>query len=122
MLAIPEEEQPKLAAHIASLDQSNPTISLTHQVLRDGEVRWLLQTGRALYDANDTLVEYQSVARDITERRQAEIAAEQQARVLRELNDITRAALAPEKLTEVLQVLADSVGEIFEADACSVTL
>jgi len=122
MLAIPEEEQPKLAAYIASLDQSNPTISLTHQVLRDGEVRWLMQTGRALYDANGTLIEYQGAARDITERIQAEIAAEQQARVSRELNDITRAALAPEKLTEVLQVLADRVGEIFDADACSVAL
>ncbi|MCJ7550943.1 MAG: GAF domain-containing protein, partial [Anaerolineae bacterium] len=122
MLAIPEEEQPKLAAHIASLDRSGPTISLTHQVLRDGEVRWLVQTGRALFDANGTLMEYQCVARDVTERRQAEIAAKQQARVIAELNDITRAALASEKLTEVLQVLADRVGEIFEADGCSVSL
>jgi len=122
MLAIPEEEQPKLAAYIASLNQGNPTISLTHQVLRDGEVRWLKQTGRALYGANGTLMEYQSVAHDITERIQAEIAAEQQARASRELNDITRAALAPESLPEVLQVLADRVGEIFDADACSVAL
>ncbi len=122
MLAIPEEEQPKLVAHIASLDQSNPTISLTHQVLRDGEVRWLMQTGRALYDADGKLLEYQSAARDITERIHAEIAAEKQARVLRELNDITRAALAVEELTEVLQVLADRVGEMFDADACSVAL
>ena len=122
MPAVPGEEQARLVVCIASLSQSEPTLSLTHQVLRDGEARWLLQTARALYDANDTLVGYKSVARDVTERRQAEIVAEQQARVLGELHDITRAALAPEKLTDVLQVLADRVGEIFEANACSVTL
>ena len=44
----------------------------TDVVMRDGEVRWQQWRDRALLDARGAVVEYQSVGRDITDRRRAD--------------------------------------------------
>ncbi len=44
-----------------------------HRVLKaDGSIGWNEWTDHAIYDENDQLIEFQSVGRDITERKQAE--------------------------------------------------
>jgi len=46
----------------------------THRViLPDGSVRWHLWSDRAIFDESGALVEYQSVGRDITDRKTAEL-------------------------------------------------
>uniref|UniRef100_UPI00263935BE PAS domain S-box protein n=1 Tax=uncultured Rhizobium sp. TaxID=155567 RepID=UPI00263935BE len=64
------------ADHLASLTPDNPTATI---VLRNvlepmGETRWEEWTDTGIFDAAGSLVEIQSIGRDVTERRRAEEA------------------------------------------------
>lgn len=75
---IPEEDQIALAGLLSTMTRDNPTVVTQHRVLLDtGEVRWQEWTERAVYDSSDTLVEYQSVGRDITDRKRLEKALQE---------------------------------------------
>ncbi|MCH7664171.1 MAG: response regulator, partial [Chloroflexi bacterium] len=70
-----DEDREKVARHLAALSPDNPVASIEERVvLPNGEVRWQQWTTRAVFDDGDKLIEYQSVGRDITERKQAEAA------------------------------------------------
>ncbi len=67
------EDLPLVESEIARLSYKNPVTTIEHRVvLEGGEVRWQQWTHRALYNEKGLLVDYQSVGRDITERKQAE--------------------------------------------------
>lgn len=66
------DDVPLLNQHLASLTRESPVGTIEHRVmLSSGEVRWQQWTNRALYNG-DRLVGYQSVGRDVTERRRVE--------------------------------------------------
>jgi PAS domain S-box-containing protein len=66
------EDIPNLDRHLASLTPESPVGMIEHRViLPNGEVRWQRWTNRALYDG-ERLMGYQSVGRDITERKRVE--------------------------------------------------
>ena len=68
-----EEDLPLVESEIACLSYRNPVTTIEHRVvLEGGEVRWQQWTHRALYNEKGLLVDYQSVGRDITERKLAE--------------------------------------------------
>ena len=70
-----EEDRPALQAHNASLKPEAPVGGIEHRVrLPTGEVRWTQWMDRAFFDAAGRLLEFQSVGRDITERKLAEAA------------------------------------------------
>lgn len=85
--ALPDGEEAVIGAYLSSLSPGAPGGSFEHRVLhRDGEVRWLHREDRAFFDRDGQLVEFQSVGRDVTERRAAEeslasLAAELERRV-----------------------------------------
>jgi PAS domain S-box-containing protein len=59
----------KLKEAIESLSQASPTGTVEHPVsLDDGAFRWLQWSIRAIYNTCGSLVEYQSVGRDVTAR------------------------------------------------------
>jgi PAS domain S-box-containing protein len=60
--------------------------------------------------------------REITERIQAEEKRSAHERFLTLLNDITFTALQTSTLQEMLQTLADRLGELIQADGCYITL
>jgi PAS domain S-box-containing protein len=71
---VPDEEAGKIREHFASLTRENPTATMEHRViLPDGSARYHQWSDRAIYDESGTLVEYQSVGRDITDRKNAEL-------------------------------------------------
>lgn len=75
MLRIPPEDQDMVRNHCASLSKDHPTATITHRIIRDDrEVRWLVRTDRAIFDARGSLKGYQSVGRDVTDQRRAEDA------------------------------------------------
>jgi len=75
MLRIPPEDQDLVRNHCVSLSQDHPTATITHRIIRDdGEVRWLVRSDRAIFDARGSLKGYQSVGRDVTDQRRAEDA------------------------------------------------
>jgi PAS domain S-box-containing protein len=71
---LPADEQQRMQAHVASFSPENPVQTIEHRVLwSDGEIHWQQWTNRAIFDADGKVVEFQSVGRDVTERRQAEM-------------------------------------------------
>ena len=70
---IPVEDLEGITEHFHSLTPENPTGTIEHRVILPGrEVRWLEFSDRAMFDGKGNIAEYQSVGRDITERKWGE--------------------------------------------------
>jgi PAS domain S-box-containing protein len=70
---VPEYQRPASEAFLASLTPERPVATIEHEVTAPGgEVCWQQWTDRGFFDERGRIVEYQSVGRDITARRQAE--------------------------------------------------
>jgi PAS domain S-box-containing protein len=70
---LPESEHQKMIDHLATFSARQPVAMLEHQVsLPNGQVRWLHRTDRAIFNNLGVLFEFQSVERDITERKKME--------------------------------------------------
>jgi len=72
---LPEEDAVMMRKFLDAITPDDPVATAEHRVIRsDGEQRWHQWTDRAIYDDTGNLVEFQSVGRDITERKRAEEA------------------------------------------------
>jgi PAS domain S-box-containing protein len=71
---ISSEAHPLILQHLASLNRQRPVTVLEHPILIRGQERFLQWTKRALFDAQGNFVEFQSVGRDITERKRSDQA------------------------------------------------
>jgi PAS domain S-box-containing protein len=70
---IPEEERPRLVQHLVSFGPQKTVATLEHQVtLPDQGQHWLQRTDRAIFDDHGRIFEFQSMARDITDRKKLE--------------------------------------------------
>lgn len=69
-----DEEGPNFKSYLAIVSPTNPVLSKEKRVINaEGEIRWYHFIYRAVYDDKQRLVEMQSVGRDITQQKQAEI-------------------------------------------------
>ena len=64
---------------LVRLNPKSPTSNIEERAFTPGGVRWLQWTDTAIFDVDGRIVEYQSVGRDVTERREAEERLEHQA-------------------------------------------
>lgn len=88
---LPPEETAHIRKILDSLSRENPVLSGTTKMsLPDGSTRWVLWSGRAIFDAGGTVIEYQSVGRDITRFHQASEALAFAHKKLILLSGITR--------------------------------
>ncbi|MBD2101426.1 PAS domain S-box protein [Leptolyngbya sp. FACHB-261] len=79
---IAAEDYPHLAQHFETLNYENPVVTVEERLqLPNGEVRWQEWTARALFNEQGKLIEFQSVGRDITERKQAEATLQKWAHI-----------------------------------------
>jgi PAS domain S-box-containing protein len=70
---VPAEDKEKVQQHFRQLTRQNPVATIEHRIIMpDGQVRWQQWSDRAIFDDQGNLVEYQSVGRDITDRKKAE--------------------------------------------------
>ncbi|MFC1959992.1 PAS domain S-box protein [Chloroflexota bacterium] len=70
---IPEGDHARVQEALAGLSVDNPVISVENRdIASDGSIRWFSWTDRAFFDEEGTIVEIQSVGRDITERKRFE--------------------------------------------------
>jgi diguanylate cyclase (GGDEF)-like protein/PAS domain S-box-containing protein len=99
---MPEADPLAVQRRLRSLTAAHPAVSYEVEVaLPDGARRWQEWIDRALFDPAGRIREYQSVGRDITERKRAE----QHARYLAQhdpLTDLPNRALLAEHLGHVL--------------------
>ncbi len=84
---VPGDERRRLREYFAGFSPSSPVKTIEHRVAgSDGTVRWLQWSDRAFFGCDGRVEEFQSVGRDVTERRETEAAlaaltAELEARV-----------------------------------------
>ena len=72
---IPPEDEHKVQEHFASFSRENPVSTIDHRiVMADGSLRWQRWVDRAIFDEHGTIVEYQTVGRDITDIKRGEMA------------------------------------------------
>jgi len=103
---IPPDDHVIVQQQFASLSAENRVASCEHRVeLPDGTIRWMSWTDRAIVDNEGTLIEYQSVGRDITERKHMEEALQRVNEELdRRVKDRTaELSIANEKLCEEIE-------------------
>ncbi|WP_421658149.1 PAS domain S-box protein [Leptothermofonsia sp. ETS-13] len=78
MRLIPEDEQPLVQQYFSSISRENPVVTYEHQVmLPSGEMRWQQWVDRAIFTSSGELFEIQSVGRDVTSQKTAELALQQ---------------------------------------------
>lgn len=69
------DDRDAMKKHFDSLTPENPVALIDHRIIMpDGEVRWQRWSDRAVFDEDGAPVEYQSVGRDITARKEMEHA------------------------------------------------
>lgn len=68
------EDIPAVNEKLSTLSPTNPVIKVENRVITaSGEIRWVQFINRAFFDPQGVLLEIQSVGRDITEQKQAEM-------------------------------------------------
>ncbi|MCP1662331.1 MAG: PAS domain S-box protein [Methanocalculus sp. MSAO_Arc1] len=85
------EDQARVQAFFASLTEANPAGRIEHRIIMpDGSIRWQEWSDHAIYNKNGRIKEYQSVGRDITDRKSAEEALRLTNNKLHLLTSVTR--------------------------------
>ncbi len=70
-----EEDREMVTKHLSFISYDNPVSSIEYRVLNpEGKICWQSWTNRALFDRNQNVIEFQSIGRDITDRKRAEEA------------------------------------------------
>ncbi|MBI1390634.1 MAG: PAS domain S-box protein [bacterium] len=74
---IPDADRESVVEKIRSLTKDHPTREDEHRAWRHGEIVWQHWIDRAIFDETGKVLEYQSVGRDITDRKNAEMALQE---------------------------------------------
>ncbi len=72
---IPEEDRNLVRQHFQSLTPDSPVATIAHRIIMpDGSMHWHRWSDRAIFGETGSIVEFQSVGRDITEQKMIEAA------------------------------------------------
>jgi len=86
--SIPAEDIVVTKNYLRALTPASPRGCATQRVIMaDGSVRWVRCNDRAIFDKDGRVIEYQSVARDITEQKNAEEALQDSQKTLQYIID-----------------------------------
>ena len=90
-IRIHPEDREMVARHFSSLTPQHPVEEIDERIIMpDGSTHWQRWSNRAIFNRNGTVIEYQSVGRDITDAKQVEKALSISNKKLKLLSGITR--------------------------------
>ena len=79
---IHHDDLPLVKDQFSNLTPANPNKTIEHRVyLQDGKMYWQQWCGRAIFDREGKVIEYQAVGRDITRRRKTEEKLQDEGRL-----------------------------------------
>ena len=79
-----QDDEEQVRKHFASLTRDHPVLTIEHRIIMpDGDIRWQQWVDRAIFDTAGRVVEYQTIGRDITERKHAELALAEREKLYR---------------------------------------
>ena len=100
-------DRERVRRYFDSLGPDNPSSEIEYRVAIDHQVRWVHWSDRAIFDAEGRLIEFQSVGRDITERKKLEASLRQSRAELQRRYDHKTAQL--HHTHETLQTIIDEI-------------
>ncbi len=81
-----EEDREMVTRHLSSLNHNNPVSYIEYRVLNpEGRICWQSWIISALFDRNQNVIEFQSIGRDITDRKRTEEALKESEEKYRSL-------------------------------------
>ncbi|MCL5996354.1 MAG: PAS domain S-box protein, partial [Chloroflexi bacterium] len=120
---LPDEDGQALLAHLASLIANPRTMTYEHEVLiPGGQRRWQEWTNRPILDDQGNVMEFQSVGRDVTDRKRAEAAEREQRILVQALRDTTAALSSTLNFEQVLDRLLANASRVVPHDAANIML
>jgi PAS domain S-box-containing protein len=112
---IPVEDHASVKEHFDSINRDNPLGMQEHHVISpSGEIRWQQWVNRGIFDSDGHLAEYQSVGRDITERKRTELELQRSREQLRNLAAHFQDVREQERVT-IAREIHDEVGQAMTA-------
>jgi len=124
---VTQEDREHMRAYAESLKTrltpENPISTSEHrEVTADGKIRWMHWSDQVIFDEQGDLVEFQSVGRDITQRKLAEKALRREQKLTLTLSRATAAIASVLSLDEVIEQILVELEEIVLADAVNIML
>jgi len=117
-VVLPPEDARAVKAHIASLTPENPVKTIEHRIrMKDGSIVWHFWSDRAIFNAEGNVVEYLSVGRDITKRKEAEEALVESEQLYRTILDNIRDVYYRSAVDGTLLMVSPSAARLFGYDS-----
>ena len=88
---LPPPDRERMNMHLSTLSPEHPVAVIEHRIIMpDGRITWQRWSDRAVFTPEGRVTEYQSVGRDVTERRHMEQALYEANKKLKQLSSVTR--------------------------------
>lgn len=119
----PKDDVIRIASLFGAISQETPSNLNEERIeLEDGTIRYLGWSNRGIFDENGKLKEVQAVARDITDRKNMEIALQQEALQMEKLNRIAQQLTATESRSDLVKILLGAITKDMRLFSASITL
>lgn len=102
---------------VEQIERHGSVLSFESQVRRkDGQIIWISESARALFDAHGQLIGYEGTVEDISQRKQAEAEVQQRDRLLRGVTEASHHLLTTPELEQAIPQVLATLGSAAEVD------
>jgi len=119
LTSIYPEDLPKTAAALNAQIQNGQEFNQTYRIMRaDGSIRWIVARSFPIYNNNGEFYRFVGIAEDITSRKQAEDALQQQLKKMLLLQQITDEIRQNLNTKHIFETAVIQMGKAFGVNRC----